>query len=81
MLGRYVTSNARRNRPIAASRKISAVLPSPTGREKPSVNSEDPDRSNAARQPASSVAQKIRVKPVSASVSQVARAAIRASGP
>src|SRR6266508_4259867 len=80
MLGRYVIRRASRNRPIAASMKISTMLPGRSGWEKPSVKSDEPERSNAACQPACSIPQKIRVKPASTRVSHAASVAISPSG-
>ena len=51
-----------------------------SGREKPSVKSEDPESSNAARHPMSWVPQKMSVKPASTSASHAARVAISPSG-
>ena len=48
--------------------------------EKPSVKSEDPESSNAARHPACSVPQKMRVKPARTRASHAAKVAISPSG-
>jgi len=75
-----VINNASRNRPSAASTKISTVVMTCSGPENPSVNSEEPDSSSASSQPLCSIAQKIIVNPSRTRVSQVTSVAIRATG-
>ena len=61
MLGRNVISRARRNSPIAASVKTSALLPRSVGRVVPSVKSAEPDISKDSTQVSWAVPQKISV--------------------